>query len=99
LYLYCAKDSKMTFENDPEKSHINKQKHGIDFDEAQSLWLDYNRIEIPARTTGETRRLLIARLDDNIWSAVFTMREGAIRIISVRKSRENEKEIYYSERV
>jgi len=89
----------MTFEYDPEKSNINKQKNGIDFEEAQSLWLDYNRIEIPARTTGEMRRLLIARLDDDIWSAVFTMREGAIRIISVRKSRKNEKEIYYSERV
>ncbi|MGM0473131.1 MAG: BrnT family toxin [Bacteroidota bacterium] len=89
----------MTFEYDPEKSHINKQKHGIDFDEAQSLWLDYNRIEIPARTIGEPRRLLIAGLDDGIWSAVFTMREGAIRIISVRRSRKNEEEIYFSERI
>ena len=87
----------MTFEYDPQKSHTNKQKHGIDFEEAQLLWLDYNRIEIPARTTGEIRKVLIAKLNEEIWSAVFTMREGAIRIISVRRSRKNEKEIYYSE--
>jgi len=87
----------MTFEYDPQKSHTNKQKHGIDFEEAQLLWLDYNRSEIPARTTGEIRKVLIAKLNEEIWSAVFTMREGAIRIISVRRSRKNEKEIYYSE--
>jgi uncharacterized DUF497 family protein len=86
----------MTFEYDPEKSNSNKQKHGIDFEEAQSLWFDYNRIEIPARTTGEARKVLIAQLDNEIWTAIFTMREGAIRIISVRRSRKNEKEIYYS---
>lgn len=30
----------MDFEYDPEKSLQNKQKHGIDFEEAQMLWLD-----------------------------------------------------------
>ena len=89
----------MTFEYDPGKSHTNKQKHGIDFDEAQSLWLDYSRIEIPAKTTGEVRKMIIAQLNDEIWSAIFTMREGTIRIISVRRSRNNEKEIYFSERI
>jgi hypothetical protein len=89
----------MTFEYDPEKSHTNKQKHGIDFEEAQSLWLDCNRIEIPARTTGELRKVVIAQLNDEIWSAIFTMREGAIQIISVRRSRKNEKEIYFSKRI
>ncbi|WP_394330310.1 BrnT family toxin [Lunatimonas lonarensis] len=31
-----------------------------------------------------------------MWSAVYTIRNNKIRIISVRKSRENEKEIYFS---
>jgi uncharacterized protein len=86
----------MEFEFDPDKSHANKTKHGIDFIEAQSLWLDYNRVEINARTTNEMRSLIIAILNDEIWSAVFTIRNNRIRIISVRKSRKNEKEIYYS---
>jgi len=44
----------------------------------------------------ESRFLLIAILDDVIWSAIFTKRNKNIRIISVRKSRKNEKEIYKS---
>ncbi|WP_242045086.1 BrnT family toxin [Anabaena catenula] len=45
----------MDFEFDPNKSAINKTKHGIDFIEAQKLWIDVNRIEIPARTEDEAR--------------------------------------------
>ena len=85
----------MVFEFDLNKSVVNKNKHGIDFEEAQSLWLDYRRIEISARTVGEPRFILIAKMNDEIWSAIFTIRNEVIRIISVRKSRKNEKEIYY----
>jgi len=86
----------MKFEYDPNKSEINKNKHGIDFDEAQELWLDPQRIEIEARTVGESRKLMIAQICDEIWSLIFTMREDKIRIISARKARKNEKEIYYN---
>jgi hypothetical protein len=84
----------MTFEFDPQKSLSNKEKHGIDFREAQHLWLDPERIAIPARTQNETRFLMIARLHGIHWSAVYTIRDEVVRIISVRKSRQNEKEIY-----
>ena len=93
------RDFVMVFEFDLKKSESNKQKHGIDFEEAQSLWLDYRRVEIRARTEGELRYLIIAKLNDDIWSAVFTLRSDVIRIISVRKSRNNEKEIYYSGKI
>ena len=86
----------MQFEYDPNKSYSNKEKHGIDFEEAQLLWIDSKRIEISARTIGELRKMLIAELNNEIWSVIFTIRENNIRIISVRKSRENEKEIYYN---
>jgi len=85
----------MKFEYDPNKSEINKQKHGIDFEEVQNLWLDTRRIEIEAKTVGELRKVLIAQLSDEIWSLIFTMREDKVRIISARKARKNEKEIYY----
>ncbi len=85
----------MNFEYDSNKSLINKQKHGIDFDEAQSLWSDARRIEVEARTVGELRKLLIAEHNGDVWSAIFTLRKDRVRIISVRKSRKNEKEIYY----
>jgi uncharacterized DUF497 family protein len=84
----------MTFEFDQNKSFSNKEKHGIDFHEAQHLWLDSERVILQARTTGESRYLMVARFKDVYWSVVYTHRGDKIRIISVRKSRENEKEIY-----
>jgi uncharacterized protein len=48
----------MRFEFDAAKSAANKAKHGIDFVEAQALWLDPDRIELPARPTDEPRFLL-----------------------------------------
>jgi uncharacterized DUF497 family protein len=85
----------MKFEYDPVKSHTNKEKHGIDFDEAQVLWLDEDRVEFPARSETEERRVLIALKDEKVWFAFSTMREAAIRIISVRLARENEEKTYY----
>ena len=60
------------------------------------FWDDPNRLEIPAQWVNESRFLLIAVLEDEYWSTVFTKRKNKIRIISVRKSRRNEKEIYNS---
>jgi uncharacterized protein len=84
----------MQFEFDPEKSQINKQKHGIDFIKAQALWSDPNFIEIPAKTVDEKRFLVIGRIDDIYWSGVITYRGEAVRIISVRRSRKEEIDIY-----
>lgn len=53
----------MDFEFDVAKSHANKLKHDIDFNRAQALWDDYNYIEVPARTQGEPRWLVIGRIN------------------------------------
>ena len=87
------------FEFDRNKSESNTKKHGIDFETSRKLWKDPNRIVIPARWVDEPRFLLIARLDEDLWSAIYTFRKNKIRIISVRKSRDNEKEIYNSGRI
>ena len=88
----------MTFEWDIRKSTANKLKHGIDFRVAQDLWLDENRIEISAPRPVEERTILIARLHEKLWTAVYTVRGGAIRLISVRRSRTKETELYEKER-
>jgi uncharacterized protein len=82
------------FEFDPAKSALNKDKHGIDFTEAQALWDDEDRIEAPADNRGEERLLTVGMIADRLWCAVFTMREEAVRVISVRRARENEVEEY-----
>ena len=84
------------FEFDENKSRSNKVKHEIDFTMAMKLWDDPNRLEIPAQWVNESRYLLIAVLEEEYWSAVFTKRKNMIRIISIRKSRRYEKEIYNS---
>ena len=84
------------FEYDPQKSLSNKEKHGIDFDEAQEIWKDVDHLEIPAKNVDEPRWLVIGKASGKIWSAVITYRSGNIRIISVRRARDEEIELYES---
>jgi len=84
------------FEYDPEKSSANKIKHGIDFEEAQALWADPALVEIPARVTDEPRWVVIGMISDKHWSAVMTRRGDNVRLISVRRSRDEEVKIYES---
>ena len=89
----------MEFEFDEKKSASNARKHGIDFVAAQGVWLDPDVVEIPARTVDEPRSLVIGKIGDTHWSAVITPREGRTRIISVRRSRDEEIEIYEGARL
>lgn len=84
----------MIFEFDSEKSAANKLKHGIDFREAQVLWEDLDYIEIPVTTTDEPRSLVIGKINGKHWSGVITYRGESVRIISVRRSRKEEVDIY-----
>lgn len=84
----------MELELDPAKSAANQAKHGLDFVQAQELWEDTMRIEVPARTEGESRWLVIGRIGRRHFSAVVTYREEKIRVISVRRSRAEEVAIY-----
>lgn len=86
----------MGFEYDLDKSAGNKRKHGIDFEEAQTLWDDPDLVEIPAKTTDEPRMLVIGMIGGKHWSAVITCRGENIRLISVRRARKEEVEIYES---
>ena len=84
----------MEFEFDPVKSDKNKKKHGIDFYEAQALWDDPDLIEIPARTEDEPRLMVIGKIAGVHWSGVIAYRGDAVRIISARRSRKEEIELY-----
>lgn len=86
----------MEFEFDRLKSASNKAKHGIDFVEAQALWWDdgLEVVSSKARVTSETRFLAIGQIDGKHWTAVWTLRGGAVRIISVRRSRKEELDYY-----
>jgi uncharacterized DUF497 family protein len=81
------------FEFDSLKSQNNKNKHGIDFVEAQALWFGAF-LEFPLVSESESRFVVIGQINYKFWTAVITYREENIRIISVRRSRDEEKEAY-----
>ena len=57
---------------------------------------DADLLEIPARTADEPRFLVIGRIGAKHWSAIVTYRDEKVRIISVRRSRKEEIELYES---
>ena len=86
----------MEFEFDEQKSRSNKDKHGIDFIEAQALWDDPDLLEVPLKSEDEPRVLMIGQIGGKHWAAIITHRQHRVRIISVRRSRNEERELYES---
>lgn len=84
----------MEFEYDPAKSRSNKEKHGIDFEEGQALWDDPNAVRVGLHYEDEPRYLVVGLLKGKHWSAICTDRGGRTRIISMRRARKNEEQIY-----
>ncbi|SNY55455.1 hypothetical protein SAMN06297280_2873 [Arsukibacterium tuosuense] len=84
------------FEFDNDKSQSNLVKHGIDFYDAQALWQDQDLLEVQAISSDEPRYVVIGLIGAKHWSAVITYRGQNIRIISVRRSRKREVELYES---
>jgi len=84
----------MKFEWDDDKNSSNKTKHGIDFETAKELWLDENRLEIRVPYPIEDRWIVIGKLQRKIWTAICTIRSESVRIISVRRARKKEEELY-----
>ena len=84
----------MFFKYDENKS---KLKHGVYFEEAKRLWQDPYAFEIPSLSCNdEDRFLVIGRIDSINWTTIITYRGKNIRIISVRRSRKQEENLYES---
>ncbi len=90
----------MEFKFDPDKSVANRLKHrlkhGLDFIDAQALWDDPDLLEVPLIADDEPRNLVIAQIGAKHWAAIMTYRGTRIRLISVRRARDNEVKLYES---
>jgi len=84
----------MEFEYDLKKSRINKAKHGVDFKQAKTIW-PVDNVALPAFTKGEQRYMIVGKIGLELYSCIFTTRKKKIRIISCRRSRKKEREIYH----
>ena len=86
----------MKYEYDTAKSSGNKEKHGLDFEEARALWDAPDLLEIPVKTSDEPRYLVVGRIAGKHWSGIITYRGDAVRVISVLRSRKEEIALYES---
>ena len=82
------------FEFDADKSAVNKGKHGIDFVEAQAIWDDENMVVTEARSDTERRFRALGMVNGKLWAAFHTLRGPKIRIFSVRRARQEDKNDY-----
>lgn len=89
----------MTFEWDENKNHINQHKHGISFEEAQTVFEDTYAIlfDDPDHSDYEERFLLIGMSNAKgicIISHCYRGADETIRIISARKATKTEQSVY-----
>ncbi|MBI3297415.1 MAG: BrnT family toxin [Elusimicrobia bacterium] len=84
------------FEFDPQKSALNDKRHGVDLEWAQRLW-DVTHVIVPAKdVVGESRFLILAKVFDKCYAAVFTRRGETIRLISCHRADSRLERIYES---
>lgn len=84
----------MIFEYNENKSLFNKEKHGVYFEEAKTIWFGDNVI-LSALTKEEERFMIIGKINHVLYSCIFTKRGKNIRIISCRRSRDKEGRLYH----
>jgi uncharacterized DUF497 family protein len=86
----------MEFEWHHEKNLKNLARHRIDFPYAIQLFGDPSRIEWKddRKDYGEMRYITIGKIEDIIYTAVYTIRRNTYRLISVRRANKNEKSKY-----
>ena len=89
----------LDFDWDESKSTANKRKHGVSFDEAQTVFFDDDALEYsdPDHSDEESRFLLLGRsirLRLLIVCHCFRRSDAVIRIISARKATPPERRAY-----
>ena len=74
------------FEYDPNKSQSNREKHGLDFVEAQELWEVHHVVFVGRNVGGESRQIIVGELRGRMHVAIFTCRGTVVRLISCHKA-------------
>lgn len=83
----------MKLEWDETKNTANIQKHGFDFNDVQELFAGDRLTFLDERVDyGESRFIALGYLGGRCVVAVYTERSSSIRMISLRKANNREKE-------
>jgi uncharacterized protein len=84
----------MDFEWDNQKNEINKEKHGISFDEAINVFNDNDVYIEKTNRTDEPRFKIVGLIFDKLYTLIFTIRQNMTRIISARRANKQEEKKY-----
>ena len=89
----------LRFEWDPRKASANARKHGVSFEEAESVFYDEHArlIDDPDHSSDEDRFILLGlswQLRILVVVHAYRVEAGTIRIISARKATRRESEQY-----
>lgn len=92
--------SELRFEWDPDKAAGNARKHGVSFEEAETIFSDElaSLIDDPDHSGEEERFLLLClsvKLRTLVVAHCYRKADDVIRIISARKATRKERDIYY----
>jgi len=93
--------NEMRFEWDEPKNRENRRKHGVSFEEAQTVFLDENALRFfdPDHSADEARFLMLGlsfRLRVLVVCHCFRANEAVVRIISARKANKKEEAHYWN---
>lgn len=86
-------DDATGFEWDPFKAQINLEKHGVSFMEAAKTLLGLTLTRL-AFDDGENRFASIGITGERLVVVIWTPRHDAMRVISARRARRNEREAF-----
>jgi uncharacterized DUF497 family protein len=81
------------FEWDDEKRERTLKKHGIDFVDAAEIFVGRHLL-LAGRSETEQRQIAVGYVNGVAIAVVFKIRDDAIRIITARRARKNEREAY-----
>lgn len=84
----------MRFVWDPAKRDSNIAKHGIDFTQADLLFDGRKVYTFASRRDGEERCVTVGEVGGRFLAAVWTRRDDATRLISIRRARRGEIRAY-----
>lgn len=101
--MYYVHMNTVRFEWDKAKNRGNRRKHGVSFEEAQSVFLDEHALRFfdPDHSENEDRFLLLgvsARLRVLVVCHCYRVNDQLIRIISARKADKQEETDYWNAR-
>ena len=101
--MYIVNMSDIRFEWDEAKSRENSRKHGVSFEEAQTIFLDENALRFfdPDHSADEDRFLMLGisfQLRTLVVCHCFKTADTIIRIISARKANKQEDAYYWDRR-